>query len=146
MTKMRKTLAIGSLVLFLVSFFVTAVRLDVDSLLGWRVSLHGSVSGWQAAWGALVNARDAVEDPGSVLGALHAVTNLLMIVGLVLLLGSHRFNWRWAAHALLGATIFNASLLFSLQSAAALGYYMWLASFVGVTVCLYTRARASAAI
>jgi hypothetical protein len=146
MTKMGKTLAIVSLVLFLVSFFVTAVRLEVDSLLGWRISLHGSVSGWQAAWGALVNARDAIEDPGSVLGALHAVTNVLMVVGLVLLLGSHRVSSRWPAHALLAATVFNASLLFSLQSAAVLGYYLWLASFLGVTVCLYTRTRASAAI
>jgi hypothetical protein len=143
MNKMTRATVLLSLALFLVSFFVTAVKIDVDSLLGWRVSVHGSISGWQAAWGALANVRDAIVDPGSILGALHAVTNLVVVFSMVLLLGPYGVRWQWPGHVSLVATLFNASLLFTLQGAAALGYYLWLASFAGVTVSLYARTRGS---
>ncbi len=137
MTMKMKAVAFLSWASFTASFFLPAVRIDVDTLLGWRINLHDTVPGWQAAWGGFANIQSASTDLGAWLWALHGATNVLVVASPVGLMTARRARWHWLAHAMLLATFANASVMIWLKGAQAIGYYLWLASFVGLTFCLY---------
>lgn len=55
---MTRPLAILGYGLFAVSFASPAFQIDVETFMGWRVDVHESVAGWEAAWFAFAQSPD----------------------------------------------------------------------------------------
>ena len=132
MKKWAKATTILGWALFGASLWLPAFSVD---LLGRRFQLRG----WELGLRSLLF---TMEDGGTLHDSrmlrffLGGVSNLLILVSLYVATMARPGRWRWLAHSMLGATILNASLGWSMQG-AGVGYYTWVASFATMTIWLY---------
>ena len=124
------------------SFTLPAFYLDIETFFGWRVDIHEMVSGGEAAWFAIAHIVYVFEDWEAWIWVFHGASNILILLSPIAVLKKTPEQWRWLAHGLLAATIYNAMLLPRLEGGASAGYYLWLASFAVVSICMYTRQEA----
>lgn len=101
--------------------------------------------GWDATRAALepIWAADRVQDPvRAILAVASGLSNLIFVAGILLGLGSPRRLPRWLPGAAGGAALINAHWLVGdpgFRSSLSAGYYLWLGSFVLLTIGLFWK-------
>ncbi len=126
--------------LFVSSFFLIAIVTVDDTVLGWRVVWHLGFPGWLAAVLGFASFDDLRTDPfRSIVASAAALMNIVMLVSPWAVIKPHSRLTRGLPRATLVAVFVNLAVLGAWRQDTVLGpgYYVWVASFLVVTVGLH---------
>src|SRR5262245_1614912 len=107
MKKSASALALLSWVLMLVSLWLPAESLAGQVFFGFRLSGNYVILGWQAAWLSVASVQDMLHDRDALIMFTHGVTNVLVLVGPLMVLLGRATRWRWLAHLTVAAALYN---------------------------------------
>jgi len=126
--------------LFVVSFFLTAVVTVDDTVMGYQVVWHLGFPGWIAAAIGFASLDDLRANPiHAVVPFVAALMNIVMVASPWAVIRSHSLLARVLPNATLIAVFVNVAVwvIWHRDSVLGPGYYSWVASFLVVTVGLY---------
>lgn len=139
MKRLAVSVVVFGWLLFVLSFFLTAIVTVDDTIMGWRVIWHLEFPGWLAAAIGFASLDDLRANPfSSIVLFAAALTNLVMLVSPWAVFRLHSWLARSLPLAMLVAIFVNVAVLVLRRQDTVLGpgYYLWVASFLVVTVGL----------